>query len=155
MNWASAFAGAHTRLLPATLAALTAFTLTGCGGKLIPRDLKDYLAAELKTDRRNVDVTIPFRTTIIRRIPAVNLNKARDAERELVMKFLEYCRRDGVSDFQNDSLMFLVRLDTDPDVNIKWHSTATDAREVLDGKMEEGEFFDRCQKEEHWAEELG
>jgi len=136
--------------------ALIALGVTGCGGgTLIPKDLKDYLSAELKTERRNVDVTQPFRTTIIYKINPSTRQGARDAERTLVSAFLEFSRKNGVSDFLNDSLMFLVRLERDPDANMKWFGSAADAREVLSGAMTEGDFIERCIKEENWPEELG
>jgi hypothetical protein len=133
-----------------------AFTFIGCGGKkLIPRDVKDFMAETYKTDRRNFDVNIPFRTTIIRRIPAVPIVQAREEQRDFIRKFFEYCRRDAVVDFENDSLLFYLRLDTSPDIYIKWNSSADDARKVLDGTSSEDMFFDGCLKEERWAEELG
>jgi len=130
--------------------------VAGCGGgRLIPRDLKDYLAIQLKTERHNVDVAQPFRTTIIYKIGASNLAAAREGEKRVITKFLEFSRARGVNDFLNDSLMFLVRLDTNPDVTIKWFTSSHDVKEAVDGTISDDEFFDRCIKEERWAEELG
>ncbi len=137
------------------LPTILILTLIGCGGKkLVPDELKDFLAQELKTDRHKVDVTQPFRTTIVLRIRSTTIVNARDSERELIGKFLDFSRQKGIKYFLNDSLMFLVRSDTDPNVNLKWWTTARDALEVLDGKMSDTDFIDRCVKEEHWPEEL-
>jgi hypothetical protein len=139
-----------------TFAALALFLIAGCGGgRLIPRDLKDYLAIQLKTERRNVDVTQPFRTTIIYRIQKTTVVNARESERELIGKFLEFSQKNEIKDFLNDSLMFLVRLDTNPDVSIKWFATSRDAKAVVEGEITEAEFISRCIKQERWAEELG
>jgi len=102
-----------------------------------------------------VDVTQPFRTTVIYRVPVLTRENARHAERALVIKVIEFSRAKGVTDFLNDSLMFLVRLETDPDVNMKWLASVRDMRETLEGKMSEDDFIERCAKEENWPEELG
>lgn len=130
--------------------------LSGCGGpKLIPKDLKDYLATAMKTERRNVDVTQPFRTTFIYRVPGQTIVKARESTKAFIEKVEQFSKEQGVSDFLNDSLRFVVRLDTDPDVFIRFDCGATDLRNWMDGSVSEAEFMDRCIKEEHWAEELG
>jgi len=139
-----------------SLISLALIVAIGCGGgQLIPKDLKDFLSVELKTPRRNVDVLQPFRTTIIYRISPTTRAGARTAEQQLIVKVFEFSRNNGVSDFLNDSLMFLVRLENDPDVNMKWYSSAQDVRDVISGKLAEAEFIERCVKEENWSEELG
>lgn len=122
---------------------------------MIPRDVKDFMAAEFKLDRRNFDVLLPFRTTLIRRTSSLPYLGARSAQKEFIQKFFEYCRRDGVTNFQNDTVMFLLRLDSNPDVNLKYFSTAYDASEVVNGNMDVETFIDRCIKEENWLEDLG
>ncbi len=145
-----------TQLVIATVILLSAGLFVGCGGKkMIPRDVKDFMAAEFKVDRRNFDVTLPFRTTLIRRIHSMPLLAARNAQREFIVKFFDYCHREGVTNFQNDTLMFLLRLDSNPDVNLKYYSTSYDAGEVVSGNMDEETFIDRCIKEENWSEDLG
>jgi len=134
----------------------TSVLTVGCGGnKMIPRDVKDYMAAEFKIDRRNFDVTIPFRTTIMMRTNALTLMNAREKEKEFITKFFDYCKRDNVADFQNDTLMFLLRLDTNPDINLKYFSTSYDAGQVVRGEMDIDAFIDRCIKEENWNPDLG
>jgi len=135
--------------------ALLASTLAGCGGgRLIPRDLKDYVAADLKTPRRNVDVTLPFRTMIILRVQRLNRDQAREAERELIESCLEYFRRDHIKDFINDTLVFNVRLNIDPSVNMKYWTIAEDMRSCIKGEMDIDEFIDRMTREENWSEEF-
>jgi len=144
----------HIAVLSVILVSTSLFT--GCGGKkMIPRDVKDYMAAEFKIDRRNFDVTLPFRTTLIRRSNSVPLLTARDGQAEFIKKFFEYCTRDGVTNFQNDTLLFLYRLDSNPDINLKYYSTAYDAGEVVSGRMDVETFIDRCIKEENWSGDLG
>ncbi len=139
-----------------SLLTLSTIALTGCGGKkMIPRDVKDYMEAEFKVDRRNFDVTLPFRTTLIRRSNSVPLLSARDGQAEFIGKFFGYCQRDGVTNFQNDTLLFLFRLDSNPDINLKYFSTADDAREVVKGGMDIDTFIERCIKEENWSGDLG
>lgn len=130
-------------------------SLIGCGGnRLIPRDLKDCIAADLKIPRRNVELTQIFRTTIMLRVNPMSLSQARQAERDLITTCFEYFRVDNVTDFINDTLVFVVRLDTDADVNLKWTSVALDANDVLKEQMSLETFFDRCNKEENWVSEF-
>lgn len=154
----SAFGNPRTasRFAIAFIAVIISTIFVGCGGKkMIPRDVKDYMAAEFKVDRRNFDVTIPFRTTLIRRTYSMPLLAARNAQKEFIVKFFDYCRKDGVTNFQNDTLLFLLRLDSDPDVNLKYYGIAYDAREVVNGGMDVETFIDRCTKDENWSEDLG
>ncbi|MCF7811734.1 hypothetical protein K9N50_12180 [bacterium] len=125
--------------------------ITGCGGRLIPRDLKDYVSEELNTPRRNVDVTQPYKTTFIYRLPDVNINDAYLLAEEFIDCVVDFGRREGVSDWLNDSLMFHIRLDSDADVNLKWATSADKMRERTKGKISTQELIDSCTKEENWV----
>ncbi len=132
-----------------------ALYLTGCGGgRLIPRDLKDFVSADLKMERRRVELTQPFRTTMTLRVNAMPVANARQANREFIESCLKYFQRDGVTDFINDTLIFEVRLDADPKVCLKWTTVTMDMRALVKDKMGIEEFIERCRKEEHWTDEF-
>ena len=138
-----------------TITLAVCILLAGCGGgRLIPRDLKDYLAYTLKMERRLVDLIDIFRTEIILRVKPMTLPNARKEERVLVETCVEYFQRDNVTDFINDSLVFTIRLNTDADVRIKWFTVADDMRKLIKDEMTIDEFADRCRKEENWADDL-
>ena len=138
------------------LIAAGTLSLTGCGGKkLVTRELKDYIASGMKITPGNVDVTLPFRTTIILRIPSMPLRDARQTGDKLIRMFIDYSKQNQVTDFLNDSLMFLVRLDVSPEVNLKYYTTASDMRELLDGNITDTDFIDRCVREENWSGDMG
>jgi len=140
----------------ALVLSIALVVLVGCGGgRLIPKDLKDFLAKELNTPRHNMEVLQPFRTTIICRIAPTTRTGAREAENLLISKVIEFSKQNNVSDFLNDSLMFVIRLESDADVNMKYYGSANDVREVLSGKLTDSELIERLVKEENWAEELG
>lgn len=128
--------------------------LAGCENKLIPRDLKDSVSHTLKTERRNIEVTRPFRTTVFFRIQPMEIEKARQAEIDLINACVEYFRRDNVSNFINDTLVFNVRLDINPDIKLEYWTVAEDMRQVVKGEMNVEDFIDRCRREENWSEEL-
>ncbi len=129
--------------------------LFGCGGggKLVPQDLASYISANLKTPEQNVEVTAPFRTTVKLKVSYSDIASARSAGRDLVNCCVEYLRRDNVTNFLNDTLVFVVRLTLDPKQNLIWRTVAYDMRELLEGKMTTEEFFERCSKEENWIED--
>ena len=138
-----------------TVGLLACLLLTaGCGGRLIPRDLKNYVAYNLKIERRMIELRQIFRTEITLRVKPMNLYEARKEEEVLIRTCADYFERDNVSDFINDSLLFVIRLDTDPDVNLKWSTVAYDMRLLVINKMTMEKFLDRCKKEENWSEEL-
>jgi len=121
---------------------------------LIPRELKDYVAYTLKMERRLVNLIDIFRTEIILYVKPMTLANARKEEIVLVETCVEYFQRDNVNDFINDSLVFIIRLNTDPDVRIKWFTVADDMRKLVNDEMTITEFADRCRKEENWADDL-
>ncbi len=124
----------------------------GCGGaKLIPRDLKDYVSHDLKIERRRVELTQPFRTRITLRVEPMPVQDARQAVRDLIESCIEYYQRDNITDFINDTLVYKVRLDADPDVNIQWWTVADDMRMAVNDEMNINTFYDRCRKEENWV----
>ena len=124
--------------------------MTGCGGRLIPRDLKDYVSHDLKFPRRNIDVDQTYRTTIIFRLEQVRNSEAYQAEKDLIESCVEYFRRDNVTDFIQDTLIFHVRSNSDADVYMKWTAPADMMRDLVKERMTPEEFFERCQKEENW-----
>ncbi|MBM3325565.1 MAG: hypothetical protein FJY65_01075 [Calditrichaeota bacterium] len=137
-------------------AAALCAAVAGCGGnKLAPLECAKYIAKALGTPQYNVQVTTSFRTAVILKLPVTTLNGARDAERTLIEHFIAYAQENAISDFGNDSLLFHIRLDTNPDITMKWRSTTMDLKEHLAGKMSLEEFIDRCQKEENWSEDFG
>lgn len=128
--------------------------LSGCGGgTLVPRDLKDYIAADLKTPRRNVEFTQPFRSSIILRVQTRDIESAHQAERDLIQSAVEYFQRDNIRNFINDTIVFVVRLDTDPDVNLKYFTVAADLRELVGERLSLEDFIERCRREENWEME--
>lgn len=143
-------------LSPLSLIIIASLILTGCGGKkLVPTEAEKFVAKALATPAYNVQVTTAFRTTVILKVPAMTLTSARDTERTLIESFVAYADENGIKDFGNDSLLFHLRLDTDPDVYMKWRSTTSDMKELLGGTMTVEDFIDRCAKEEMWSEDLG
>jgi len=124
--------------------------LCGCSNKLIPRELKDYVSEELNTPRRNVDVTQPYKTTFILRIPDVNSNDAYRMTEDFIECIADYARRDGVGDWLNDSLTFHMRRDSDADVNLKWTTSADKMRAYVNEKIDVNELIESCNKEENW-----
>lgn len=144
------------RIILGLLAFILAFGYSGCGGgnELIPRDLKDFVSAYLKTERRNVDLTRPFRTTIILRVQPMPIEDARDAQRELIEACREYFKRDNITSFINDTLVFNLRLVNNPDINLKYWTVAGDMRLMLDGEMTVDELIDRADRVENWSADL-
>ncbi len=123
----------------------------GCGGgRLIPRDLKDYVSFSLKTPRRNVDVTQTFKTIISLRVEQVDYSGAVQAQKDLITRCIEYFRRENITDYIQDTLVFHVRLTTDVDVNMKWTAPASIVRDLVKNRMSFEEFYDLCRKEENW-----
>jgi hypothetical protein len=141
------------RFLVLIIAFIFTFSLllTGCGNRLIPRDLKDYVSEQLKTPRRNVDVTQPYKTTFIYRLPDVNISDAYLLAEEFIYCVVDFGRREGVSDWLNDSLMFHIRLDSDADVNLKWSTSADKMRELVKGEISTQDLIESCLKEENWG----
>jgi len=94
------FTSGTLRYIVFLIVVIIAFSmlLCGCSNKLIPRELKDYVAEELNTPRRNVDVNQPYRTTFILRIPDVNSNDAYRMTEDFIECIADYARRDGVGD---------------------------------------------------------
>jgi len=133
---------------------LLAVTIAGCGGRLIPRDLKDYVSAELQTERRRVEFQQPFRSTITLRVNPMSIEEARQAERDLIRTTLDYFKRDGVTDFINDTLVYVVRLDSDPDVNLRYTTVADDQRMLIRGDLTIEEFIDRCRRVDNWSPDM-
>ncbi len=129
---------------------------SGCGGgnELIPRDLKDFVSAYLNTERRNVDLTQPFRTTIILRVPPMPIENARDAERQFIEACVEYFKRDNINGFINDTLVFNLRLVNNPDINLKYWTVSGDMRLVVEDKMTIDELIERADREESWSADL-
>ena len=128
--------------------------MLSCGGKLIPRELKDYVSYTLKIDRRLIELQQVFRTEITLRVKPMSLVDALREERVLIRTCVEYFQRDNVTDFINDSLVFVVRLNIDPDVKIKWFAVANDLRMLIKNEMTMDDFADRCRKEENWSDDL-
>ncbi len=127
------------------------FALGSCGGgRLIPRDLKDYVSAKLPTPRRNVDVDQTYRTKIILLVEQMDYRAARQAEKDLIRRCVEYFRRDNVTDYIQDTLVFHVRLRSDADVYMKWTTPAVDMRDLVRERMSEERFFEIGRKEENW-----
>ena len=125
--------------------------ISSCGGgKLIPRELKDYVAYALKTPRRNVEVDQTFNTTITLRVERMGYSDAELTMKELVMKCVEYFRRDKVSDFIQETVIFHIRLTSDADQYMKWTTSATQLRDFVKDNMGENEFFELCEKESIW-----
>ena len=157
MTTTTKFSNLHRRTTRYTFAISLAvcILLAGCGGgRLIPRELKDYVAYTLKMERRLVNLIDIFRTEIILYVKPMTLANARKEEIVLVETCVEYFQRDNVNDFINDSLVFIIRLNTDPDVRIKWFTVADDMRKLVNDEMTITEFADRCRKEENWADDL-
>lgn len=133
------------------LFALLIIFAAGCGGRLIPRDLKDYVSANLKIERRRVELTQPFRTKIILRLNPMTIQEARQAGKDLIKSCLEYYQRDNVTNFINDTLVYVIRLDSDPDTRLSWWTVADDMKMLVQNKMDFEDFLDRCRKEESWS----
>lgn len=133
------------------LLLLSSASFIGCGNKLIPRDLKDYIAAELKIPRRQVEFDQPFRSRFTLRVNDMNANEAMDAERQLIKAAMEYFRRDNVTNFINDSLVFEVRLDNDPKSNIMLWSVSEEMLRLINDEYSIEEFIGRCKVEENWS----
>ena len=133
------------------LLLLSSASFIGCGNKLIPRDLKDYIAAELKIPRRQVEFDQPFRSRFTLRVNDMNANEAMDAERQLIKAAMEYFRRDNVTNFINDSLVFEVRLDNDPKSNIMLWSVSEEMLRLIKDEYSIEEFIGRCKVEENWS----
>ena len=143
------------RFVVITILIVTSLYMIGCSGaSLIPRDLKDFVSADLKIDRRKVELTQPFRTAITLRVNPMPVNQARQAEHDLIGSCIKYFQRDYISDFINDTLVFIIRLDNDPGINIKWWTVTDDMRMLVKGSMTMDEFAERCRKEEHWSPDL-
>jgi len=127
------------------------FTLSGCGGgKLIPRELKDYLSYSLKTPRRNVEVDQAFQTTITLRIEQMNQVDAQQAMMDLIEKSVEYFRRDKITDFLQEKIVFHIRINSDADQYIKWTTSASLLRDLVEEKMSEVDFYELCTRDENW-----
>jgi|GEM_PF-1108463 hypothetical protein len=138
-----------------TISLTLCILLAGCGGgRLIPRELKDYVAYTLKMERRLVNLIDIFRTEVILSVKPMTIANARKEEVVLIETCVEYFRRDNITDFINDSLVFVIRLNTDPDVRIKWFTVADDMRKLVNDEMTIKEFADRCRKEENWADDF-
>lgn len=136
------------------LLVLSSASFIGCENKLIPRDLKDYIAADLQIPRRQVEFDQPFRSRFTLRVNEMTSNEAMDAERQLIESCMEYFRRDNVNNFINDSLVFEVRLDNDPKSNILLWSTSDEMRRLIDDEMSVDDFVGRCKAEENWASDI-
>ena len=145
-----------SRIISVLMTLTLVLAYAGCGGgdDLIPRDLKDFVSAHLKTERRNVDLTQPFRTTIILRVRPMPIEDARDTERTLIETCVEYFKRDNIRNFINDTLVFNLRLVNDPDINLKYWTVAGDMRQVLDGKMTVDELIERADRVENWSADI-
>ncbi len=145
-----------SKILSIWLIIILMLGISGCGGnKLVPLECEKYIAKALNTPQYNVQVTTSFRTSIIFKTPAITLTNARNLGRSIMEQFASYAKENSISDFGNDSLLFYLRLDTNPDINMKWHSSVMDFKEFLDGKIIFEEFLDRCIKEENWSEDFG
>lgn len=139
--------------LPFIISFLIAGTVlfSGCGGgTLIPRDLKDYVSAKLPTPRRNVDVIQPFRTTILLLIERGDINKAREAERDLITKCVEYFQRDNITNFINDTVLFKVRLASDADTYLNYSSHYQELLSLIRDDITLDSYIERCYKDEKW-----
>ena len=127
------------------------FAFSSCGGgRLIPRDLKDYVSAKLPTPRRNIDVDQTFQLKIILLVEQMDFRAAGRAEKDLIRKCVEYFRRDNITDYIQDTLVFHVRLKTDVDVYIRWTAPAIDMRDLVRERITEERFFEICRREESW-----
>ena len=133
------------------LCSLIVGILIGCGGgKLIPRELKDYIAYALKTPRRNVEVDQAFQTTITLRVEEMNAADAQQAMKDLIEKSVEYFRRDKITDFLQETIIFHVRLTSDADQYLKWTTSASLLRDLVQEKMSEVDFYELCTRDEIW-----
>jgi len=79
--------------------------------------------------------------------------EAMDTERQLIESCMEYFRRDNVTNFINDSLVFEVRLDADPNSNIMLWSIADEMHRLIDDEISLSDFISRCRVEENWSED--
>jgi len=79
---------------------------------------------------------------------------ARQATKEFISSCNKYFQRDGVGDFINDTLVFEVRLNSDPDIFVKWSTVADDMRMLVKNDMSLSDFVDRCKKTEVWPADL-
>ncbi len=145
---------AHSSILRLFISILICLLIIGCSSKLIPRELKDYVSYTLKVERRLIELSQIFRTEITLRSKPMSLTKVREEERVLIRTCVEYFQRDNVTDFINDSLVFVVRLDSDPDVKVKWFTIADEIRKLIDEEITMDEFEERCRKEENWADDF-
>ncbi|MBM3329617.1 MAG: hypothetical protein FJY67_09145 [Calditrichaeota bacterium] len=140
------------------LLTLTAITtaLGGCGGKkLVAREAEKTLAGMLGTPQHNIQISTTFRTSILRKVPRITLTESRESGRRLIEQFAAYIGSEGVGDLGNDTLVFIIRLDTDPDVLMKWIGITGDFYEVVKGKRSLDDFLEGMRKEERWSEDLG
>ncbi len=135
------------------LLVLSSVSFIGCGNTLIPRELKDYIAADLKIPRRQVEFQQPFRSRFTLRVNDMTAREAMDTERQLIESCMEYFRRDNVTNFINDSLVFEVRLDADPNSNIMLWSIADEMHRLIDDEISLSDFISRCRVEENWSED--
>ncbi len=143
--------GHHFRAVFLWVGVIAMVYLIGCGGgRLIPRDLKDFVSADLKIERRRVELTQPFRTTMTLRVNSMSVYDARQATKEFIASCNKYFQRDGVGDFINDTLVYEVRLNSNPDVFIKWLTVADDMRMLIKDDIPLSDFIDRCKKTEEW-----
>ncbi|MBC8465479.1 hypothetical protein H8D57_00480 [bacterium] len=140
-------------ILLTVLSAFFILDFTGCETAIIPRDLKDFVSHDLKVERRRIELTQPFRTKITFRTNPMTIAEARIAEKDLVTSCIKYYRRDGINNFINDTLVYVVRMDSDPGTNIKWWTVSDDMRMVLKGDLSTEEFINRIRKEENWKRE--
>ena len=74
--------------------------------------------------------------------------------REFIGSSTKYFQRDGVNDFLNDTLVFVVSLKNNRNRSLKWTCLQEDMRDMLQGRMTEEQYIDRCVRVETWAMEL-
>lgn len=128
----------------------------GCSGpKFNSEEAEKVLANQLGTLRYNLQITTAFRTNVILRVTAQPVREARDQGRALMESFIAYLKTYHISHLPTDSVVFTIRLDTNPDVYIKWGGSSEDFLRVVKGTITLDDFLDNALKEEHWAEELG
>lgn len=127
--------------------------LIGCGGRLIPRDLKDFVSADLKIERRRVEFQMPYRSEITLRVNPMSYRQAQDAQKSLIESCKRYFQRDNIDDFINDSLVFIIRLDEDASTVLKYWSHIDEMTRLMEDELTTEQFIERCKKEESWVDE--
>jgi hypothetical protein len=130
--------------------------LCGCSGsvKLNPEDLINFVAADLKAPRETLEVSTHFRTSLVLQVNHMDVEQAQQAMRDFIGSSIRYFQRDGVNDFLNDTLVFVVSLKNNRSRSLRWTCLQQDMNDMLQGRMTEEQYIERCVRVETWAMEL-